>query len=152
MIKTLSDMAGSPVKSPSFTMASAKNDRMAGSVPVWGETVPHDDFAENLAQSDQKQEFGFSDIIDIVNPLHHFPVVSNIYQSATDDTIGAIAKIVGGGLFGGPIGALVGAATVAYQYARDEISQDSAGQQLTALEGTTVALADLRAGYTSYNS
>lgn len=50
----------------------------------------------------------FADVMDMVNPLQHIPVVSNLYQSATGDSIGSAAKVVGGALFGGPLGVLFG--------------------------------------------
>ncbi len=48
----------------------------------------------------------FSDFLDIINPLHHIPIVSNIYESLTGDTQSTGAKVLGGTLFGGPIGLL----------------------------------------------
>jgi hypothetical protein len=51
-------------------------------------------------------EFSFYDLLDLVNPLQHIPIVSNWYRSATGDEIGAVARIVGGALLGGPIGAV----------------------------------------------
>jgi len=56
----------------------------------------------NAAQT--TEGFGFADLIDIVNPLQHIPIVSNIYRGITGDTIGSFANIVGSTLFGGPIG------------------------------------------------
>lgn len=47
-------------------------------------------------------------LLDIVNPLQHIPVVGSIYRSLTGDTQSATANIVGGGLFGGPLGLLGG--------------------------------------------
>lgn len=44
-------------------------------------------------------------LIDIINPLQHIPGVSTLYREATGDTMSSAANIVGGGLFGGPIGA-----------------------------------------------
>jgi hypothetical protein len=44
-------------------------------------------------------------LIDIVNPLQHIPGISTLYREATGDTMSGIANILGGGLFGGPIGA-----------------------------------------------
>lgn len=49
-------------------------------------------------------DFGFEDMLDMINPLHHIPIVSTLYQDLTGDTISAPAKIVGGGLFGGVTG------------------------------------------------
>lgn len=51
---------------------------------------------------------GFADLIDIINPLQHIPVVGNIYRAVTGDTINPAARILGGGLFGGPLGFLSG--------------------------------------------
>ena len=132
-----------------FSMVSGQNERMSGSVPVWSSVAS---FAENIADKGtdvgQDKSFGFSDIVDIVNPLQHIPVVSNLYQSATGDTIGAIAQIVGGAVFGGPLGALVSAGVVAYKSAKEiEVSGDT-----NYFQGTTIALADLRQGYKPYNS
>lgn len=51
--------------------------------------------------------FSFWDLLDIVNPLQHIPVVSTIYRAITGDTIDPGARIAGGTLFGGPIGMAV---------------------------------------------
>ncbi len=43
-------------------------------------------------------------LLDIVNPLQHIPVVSNLYREFTGDTISPMARMVGGAVFGGPVG------------------------------------------------
>ena len=53
-------------------------------------------------------EFSFHDVLDIINPLQHIPVVSTIYRYLTGDTIGALPRIAGDTLYGGPIGFLAG--------------------------------------------
>ena len=53
-------------------------------------------------------EFSFHDVLDIINPLQHIPVISNIYRYLTGDTIGAIPRIAGDTLYGGPIGFVAG--------------------------------------------
>ncbi len=45
--------------------------------------------------------FGFDDLVDVVNPLQHLPVVSTIYRQSTGDEIGLIPRLMGGLLFGG---------------------------------------------------
>jgi hypothetical protein len=45
-----------------------------------------------------------STLLDIINPLQHIPLVSNLYREITGDQISSSARILGGGLFGGPIG------------------------------------------------
>lgn len=46
----------------------------------------------------------FSTLLDIINPLQHIPLVSNIYREITGDEIEPAARLVGGAVFGGPIG------------------------------------------------
>lgn len=52
--------------------------------------------------------FSFWDMVDIVNPLQHIPVVNTIYRQLTGDEISNFARIAGGGLYGGLIGAAIG--------------------------------------------
>lgn len=112
-----------------------KNSRTAGSIPVWEKVStprqeieqdlsqaqngkPQDSFENTLAyhadSTDVKtpEEFGFSDLIDMVNPLQHIPVVSHIYRSLTGDDIKPIGKIIGGAVYGGPAGVASGLANV----------------------------------------
>lgn len=61
--------------------------------------------------------FGFDDLIDIVNPLQHIPIVSSIYRWITGDEIAPAASVAGGALFGGPIGMAGAIAGVAVEEA-----------------------------------
>ncbi|MCH7929173.1 MAG: hypothetical protein IIA01_01565 [Proteobacteria bacterium] len=51
--------------------------------------------------------FTFGDLLDAINPLQHIPIISALYRSATDDDLSAGSRLIGGGLFGGPIGFVV---------------------------------------------
>ena len=46
----------------------------------------------------------FKDVIDIINPLQHIPVINTIYRHLTGDEEGAVADIGGGALYMGPVG------------------------------------------------
>ncbi len=46
----------------------------------------------------------FDDLIDIVNPLQHIPIVSTIYRAITGDTIKTFPKLAGDALYGGITG------------------------------------------------
>ncbi len=59
----------------------------------------------------------FHEILDIINPLQHIPIVSTIYRHLTGDTIDPVAKVAGGALFGGMIGLGLSVADVAVQEA-----------------------------------
>lgn len=65
----------------------------------------HESMPETKAISfaDNRSEF-FETLLDIVNPLQHIPGVSTIYRAVTGDEIAAPARLIGGALFGGPIG------------------------------------------------
>jgi hypothetical protein len=77
---------------------------------------------ENGSQGDEvdaeKHLFGedgftFADILDIINPLQHIPIVSTLYREISGDKIAMLPRILGGSLFGGPIGAAVAVANAA---------------------------------------
>src|SRR5260221_11135660 len=67
--------------------------------PPAGET---DDTARKRAW--KGDSFSFRDLIDIINPLQHLPVVSTLYRWVTGDAIGALPRIIGDGIYGGPTG------------------------------------------------
>src|SRR5258708_22062189 len=52
--------------------------------------------------------FSFHDVIDMLNPLQHLPVISTFYRWATGDQIGNIPRVMGDTLYGGPLGLLSG--------------------------------------------
>ena len=52
--------------------------------------------------------YSFYDVIDAVNPLHHLPVVGYVYRGLTGDTLHPASQIIGGGIYGGGVGALFG--------------------------------------------
>jgi len=49
-------------------------------------------------------DFSFDDLLDIVNPLQHIPVISTLYRAITGDKIGTPEKIAGDTLYGGLVG------------------------------------------------
>jgi hypothetical protein len=59
---------------------------------------------DQAATPAEDDTFSFWDFLDIVNPLQHIPIVSELYRSVTGDEIKAPARIIGGTLFGGFIG------------------------------------------------
>lgn len=56
--------------------------------------------------------FTFGDLIDVINPLQHIPLVSTMYREASNDTIDAGPRIMGSTLFFGPIGLATAVANV----------------------------------------
>lgn len=55
-------------------------------------------------------DMSFWDFLDIINPLHHIPLVGTAYRAVTGDEISSPARVMGGILFGGAIGGLTAVA------------------------------------------
>lgn len=86
--------------------------------------------AATASQNIGTAELSFWDVLDVINPLQHIPILSSAYRAVTDDALGSVANIVGGALFGGPIGAGV---AIASEIAKD-VSHE--GETATALAET----------------
>ncbi len=57
----------------------------------------------------------FHDVLEIVNPLQHIPIVSTIYRALTGDQIEPAERIAGDALYGGVIGFASSVANVVFQ-------------------------------------
>ncbi|MBT5416027.1 MAG: hypothetical protein HOK81_15615, partial [Rhodospirillaceae bacterium] len=105
--------------------------------PVLGMRNAGDHFAASAEQASSGgrldlwggDEFSFNDLLDLVNPLQHIPIVSNLYRSLTGDQIGAVARIFGGAVLGGPIGAV----SAVINSALDSSTGKDAGEHILAL-------------------
>jgi hypothetical protein len=75
------------------------------------------------------EEVTFSDFLSVINPLQHIPVVSSIYRWVTGDTIKPAARVIGGALYGGPIGL----ATAAFNAIVEQVKGSDFGAQALAL-------------------
>lgn len=81
---------------------------------------------------DKEKGMSFGDILDIVNPLQHIPVVSTIYRMVTGDEISMGARMAGGALFGGPLGLLSAGVVAGFE----EASGGTVEQHVASLFGT----------------
>lgn len=134
-----------------------KNERMGGFVPLWEDAksaitlnnsnvnpqaqqinnmspstadISTEPQAVSIPQQAAAKPFGLADMLDIINPLQHIPLVNQAYRSITGDQIKPATQIVGGALYGGFFGA--GAALV------NAVIQKETGKDLT---GTAFAMA-----------
>ena len=60
---------------------------------------------------------GFRDMLAALNPLQGLPVIGTIYRHVTGDVPHPAAQVVGGLLFGGPIGLMLGALAATFEQA-----------------------------------
>jgi hypothetical protein len=81
-------------------------------------TTPHRnaDTASRVveAESSEKTQFGasdegmsFDDVLNAVNPLHHIPIVSTIYQAVSGAKIGIGPRMIAAAILGGPAGLIL---------------------------------------------
>lgn len=182
MIETL------PLAAPSsparvFRMVQTSGERMAGSMPVWGNPTSAEEklaqkletvslakesktvtFANALAEAEnatppkKEESFGFLDLLDVINPLQHLPVIGTIYRAVTGDEIKPAARIIGDTAFGGVVGAATAIADTAIEASTGkDVGGHVAGifhpsPPSAELSGTTIALANLSQNEPSYNS
>ena len=77
-------------------------------------------------------ELTFGDVLQAINPLHHLPVIGNVYREMTGETLAPLARVVGGGLFGGVFGAL---AAIGNAVVEALTGKDVGGQVLALFDG-----------------
>jgi len=93
--------------------------------------------ASGSAQDGGFKPFGddgltFYDVLDVINPLQHIPVVASLYREWTGDEIDPVPRIAGGGLFGGIIGLAVSAVNVVI---KESTAQDVGEHALALITG-----------------
>lgn len=77
-------------------------------------------------------DFSFHDLLSIVNPLQHVPIVATLYRAVTGDTIKPLERIAGDTLYGGVWGFISSVANVAFQ---EITGKDFGDTALALLEG-----------------
>lgn len=94
------DLTSDDVWRPHAPPVAAGNAAAAAADDAWGE-----------------DGFTFADLLDIINPLQHIPVVSTLYRRMTGDEIAPAAQFLGSGLLGGVPGLMVASLNVAVEEA-----------------------------------
>ena len=64
----------------------------------------------------EKDGFGLADLIDIINPVQHIPIVATIYRNLSGDQIGAAPRVIGGALWGRIGGFVTGVANALVEW------------------------------------
>lgn len=154
--------AGTAVSRRHASMRYDTNDRTAGPMPVFGQLLEKN--AVTLMQADgptanalapangttfdpsvrpdiayetvpEEDGYSFGDVIDMINPLQHLPVIGMLYRKFTGDTIKPFASIIGGALFGGPVGAV---SSTVNAIVKDRTGKD-VGENALSMVGIDVA-------------
>lgn len=77
-----------------------------------------------------ESDLSFWDLLDVVNPLQHIPIVGSVYRAVTGDEIAAPARIAGGMLYGGVVGLVASVTSLAVER---ESGRDPGGHLLAML-------------------
>ncbi|MBI5681905.1 MAG: hypothetical protein HZC45_01845 [Deltaproteobacteria bacterium] len=80
-------------------------------------------------------ELSFGDILDIINPFHHIPVVSTAYRFVTNDKISPVSKIIGGTIYGKVFGFI---ASVVNVMVETVTGKDIGDHVMTAIKGNQI--------------
>lgn len=101
--------------------------------PIFGVYTPGD-----------RDDITAKEVLSGLNPLHHIPFVSQLYESAQpqpNTPAVSVGKLIGGALIGGPIGFLAALANVIFEQENGESMIASAANALTGEKTTQVAQA-----------
>src|ERR1700744_3082919 len=71
--------------------------------------------SSSTAAKSSDWDFSFHNLLDIVNPLEHLPIIGTLYRAITGTHIGIPEKIAGDALYGGLWGAVSGVADAAFE-------------------------------------
>ena len=74
----------------------------------------------------------FSDLLDIINPLQHVPIIGNLYREITGDNIEPGSRIAGSTLFGGALGTVVSMANIVVE---EKTGQDIGDHVIALIDG-----------------
>ena len=113
------------------TISGVQNYGMRSGASDMPYTAPEDTSGSKLNMW-AGESFEFADLLDFVNPLQHLPGISYLYRELTGDKIGALARVVGGGILGGPVGA---ATSLANAIIEAETGDDIGGHAIAFLTG-----------------
>jgi hypothetical protein len=89
----------------------------ANGTPGTAGASPASGGADSTQTASASVPLSFDDIVDIVNPLQHLPIISTLYEHYANDPINTFPKIAGDTLYGGPLGLLASVADTVFEKA-----------------------------------
>jgi len=105
----------SPILSPASAEASRRTSAPA----------KERDWSQPSTESSE-QSFSFRDFLSVINPLQHIPIVGSIYRAITGDTVSPASRVIGGFIFGGPLGLVASALNAAVEQTKGKDLGDQA--------------------------
>ena len=105
---------------------SSKFEIRASAAKAWNPDAP-----DEVVLTDGKSR-GFGDLLQALNPLQNLPIVGTIYRELTGQTIEPSARVLGGLIYGGPIGI---ASALVNAIVEDDSGKDLGGHMLAMVSG-----------------
>jgi hypothetical protein len=105
---------------------SSKFEVRASAAKAWNPDAP-----DEVVLTDGKSR-GFGDLLQALNPLQNLPIVGSIYRELTGQTIEPSARVLGGFIYGGPIGI---ASALVNAIVEDGSGKDIGGHMLAMVSG-----------------
>jgi hypothetical protein len=128
---------------PDFAQGITQSFPMNGQTVAWAQgTAGAKPYAPTTLTADEKADPSRSksfleNVLDIVNPLEHLPVIGTIYSNLTGDKPGAFEKIAGDTLYGGPLGFVSSMAEVGFEKITGKDVGDTVWGWVTGNSGAT---------------
>ncbi|HEY4113042.1 MAG TPA: hypothetical protein VGM17_03185 [Rhizomicrobium sp.] len=111
----------------------AKADALASANPAGS--------AKPTTEASKDDGLSFDDLLDVVNPLQHFPIVSTLYRHYAHDEIKPLPKIAGDALYGGLPGLISSVADFAFEKITGKNFGDTVLAMITGDDDKTTAVA-----------
>ena len=105
---------------------SSKFEIRSNAAKAWNPDAP-----DEIALTDGKPR-GFGDLLQALNPLQNLPIVGTLYRELTGQTIEPSARVLGGLIYGGPIGI---ASAIVNAIVEDGSGKDIGGHMLAMVSG-----------------
>ena len=116
---------------PVFCMEADPEGRIDGTMPMWISNPTAKDLAAmqpaaggGSTNTQGPKPFCFHDLLNMVNPLQHIPLVENLYRYVTGDAIQPESQVMGDAIYGGIVG---GAMSLANIVMKSATGYDAAG-------------------------
>ena len=125
-----------PVGFQSASAAKSTAGAVDGPVPDGAQVASVDMASVETANASRDEEMSFWDFLDVINPLHHLPLVGDMYRELTGDTIKPSTQVAGGMLFGGPFALVTGVYSAMVEQSSGEGVGGTLVAALTGDDGT----------------
>lgn len=125
-------------------LTSAASTPTGGRAPVSGgkpETVT----VTAPASSDDTGKSFFDNLLDVINPLEHLPIVSAIYSNLTGDKPNDFTQVAGDTLYGGPLGLLSSVGNLVFRDVTGKTIGDTVWSWVAGKDGDTKMAANTSA-------